>query len=158
MQQSRNNEELGKVSGSILEIIKMLSSALAGLSKKRRDLLRPHIDQKYQKLGKNDEDFNPQFLFGGNLSDRVKEIKARDSLMKEVIKTDKKPQGQPRRQQTNCGQSRPVYTNTQRSGNRQTPYNRPNQGRPAGLYTNAQNGNGNSDFRKSGSSNKTKRS
>lgn len=46
MKQRKDNEELG-------------------------DLLCPHMDVKYQELGKNEEDFNLKFLFGGNISERT---------------------------------------------------------------------------------------
>lgn len=154
MRQSRDNEELDAVSPVLLDVIKMLANSLNGLSKKRRDFLRPHIDVKYQKLGKKDEDFDPKFLFGGNLSERVREVKASNSLMKEVMKPDNKPQGQgqapPRRfPSNNGGLGRSTgHSSGQRSNNRPAPYNRNNQG---GQHS-QNNGSAKQDFRKTGSS------
>lgn len=157
MKQCQDNAELSSASTVILDVIKLLSNSMAGLSKKRRDLLRPHIDAKYQKLGKNDEDFDQHFLFGGNISDRARKIKARDSLMKEVMKSDTKPQGSPRKFPNNGGAKAGV--STQRSTPRNTPYPR-NQNRAHGghkLSTSNNNNTNNSDFRKNGSSQGNKR-
>lgn len=151
MRQSRDNEELNAVSPVLLDVIKLLAYAFNGISKKRRDLLRPHIDVKYQKLGKKDEGFDPKFLFGGNLSQRVNEVKASNSLMKEVMKPENKPQGQgqPRRFPSNNGGSgrKPGQSSGQRSSNRAAPYNRNNQGGQS-----SQNSQNKQDFRKAGPS------
>lgn len=152
MRQSQDNEELDAVSPILLDVIKFLSFSLNGLSKKRRDLLRPHIDAKYQKLGRKDEDFDPKFLFGGNLSERVREVKASNSLMKEVMKPDPKPQtqNQPKRYPQNSGGRNPNHNSGQRASNRSTPYNR-NNNNNANNSSNTNSSN-KQDFRKTGPS------
>lgn len=154
MRQSRDNPELDRVSGCVLDIIKLLSNACSGLSKKRRDLLRPHIDAKYHKLTKADDEFDHKFLFGGNLSERVKQIKATDSLMREVMKPDPKKQVQGRRNpQASGGPNRPYNQGgNQRPQHRQAPYNRNNQGRSSGTNNSSGYGNQNKDFPRKGSS------
>lgn len=155
MKQCQDNEELSSASTVVLDVIKLLSNSLAGLTKKRRDLLRPHIDAKYQKLGKNDEDFDPNFLFGGNISDRARKIKARDSLMKEVMKSDTQNQGSPRKFPNNGGAK--ASTSNQRQTSRTTPYPR-TQNRGHGNHTSTStSNNGKQDFRKNGSSQNGKR-
>lgn len=148
MKQSRDNEELDAVSPALLDVIKLLTNSFNGISKKRRDLLRPHIDVKYQKFGKKcDDDHDHKFLFGGNLSQRVNEVKASNSLMKEVMKPEPKPSAsnQPKRHQHNNASGRTNGQNSgQRSTNRPAPYNRNNNG--------AQTSKSNTDFRKTGSS------
>lgn len=156
MRQGDDNPELDAVSTPVLDIIRYLANALNGISKKRRDLMRPHIDQKYQKLAKTDEDFDPKFLFGGNFSERARKVRARDTLMKEVMKSDDKshPQGQKRRQQNqNSGPVRP-HNNFGGQRPKQTPYNRPNHARNTGGGSNPSgHPGGQRDFRKTGSSN-----
>lgn len=91
MRQSVNNPELDNASTVLLDIIKLLTNSMGGLTKKRRDLLKPAVDGKYsQRLAKKDEDFNPVYLFGGNVGDRVRKYKATDSLMKDVMKPEQK--------------------------------------------------------------------
>lgn len=128
---------------------------MSGLSKKRRDLLRLHIDAKYQKLDKNDEDFETNFLFGGNASDIARKIKARDSLMKEVMKSDTKTQGNPSKFPNNA----PVkaHGSGQRQTHRNTPYPRNQNRGQEGQSSSANSCNTNQDFRKNGPSHNTKR-
>lgn len=156
MKQGAGNEELGAASTPVLDIIRFLSNAMVGISKKRRDLLRPHIDVKYQKLGTKDEDFDPTFLFGGNLAERARKVKAQTSIMKEVMKSDTKPQG---------GQGKSHQTGQNRSGNnsgggyrgpqRPAPYPRQqHQNRASGSGSGSSGNQPSSrDFRKGGSSN-----
>lgn len=72
MRQCDDNEELSTISTAILDVLKLLSNVLGGLTKKRKDLLRHILDAKYHKLGRGDEDFDPKFLFGGSLPDRAR--------------------------------------------------------------------------------------
>lgn len=150
MRQSENNPALDDASTAILDIIKLLSNSLGGITKKRRDLLKPAIDSKYhQRLGKKDEDFNAKFLFGGSVSDRVRKFKAADSLMKEVMKSD------PKTSNSSSGQRRSQHASssnggghqTSRSSNRSQPYNKPSG---SGHSRSNNNSKPRQDFRKGG--------
>lgn len=155
MKQGAANEELGTASTPVMDIIKYISVAMAGISKKRRDFLRPHIDAKYQKLGKNDEDFDATFLFGGNLSERARKVKAQTSIMKEVMKSDTKTQGGQGKNQ-NSGQNRSANNNSAgyRGNNRPAPYPNQQQGRSSG-NSSSQSGNqsAKTGFRRGGQNN-----
>lgn len=105
---------------------------MVGLSKKRRDLLRPHIDVKYQKLGTKDEDFDPIFLFGGNLAERARKVKAQTSIMKEVMKSDPKAQSAQGKAPTSGYRGGNLNNGGYRGGNRSAPYPRQQQGRSSG--------------------------
>lgn len=131
MKQGAGNEELGAASTPVMDIIKYLSNAMAGISKKCRDLLRPHIDAKYQKLGKNDEDFDATFLFGGNLSERARKVKAQNTIMKEVMKTDTKTQGGQGKNPNPAYNRQNNNSGGYRGSNRPAPYPR-QQARPSG--------------------------
>lgn len=153
MRQSENNSALDDASTAILDIIKLLSNSLGGITKKRRDLLKPAIDSKYhQRLGTKDEDFNPKFLFGGSVSDRVRKFMAADSLMKEVMKPE------PKSSNNGGGQRRGHHTSTShggsqhssRSTHRPQPYNKPAASGHSRPHTNNNNNKSRQDFRKGG--------
>lgn len=160
MRQCEDNEELDAASTPMLDVIKLLSNALAGLTKKRRDLLKPILDAKYQKLGRGDEDFDPKFLFGGNLAERARKLKANNILMKEILKDDKpSPSNHPQRRH------QPYGGGSQRSGGQGSGYRQGfkqnsgsgrGRGRSSGGNNNGQNNphsnNGKKDFWKQGSS------
>lgn len=128
MRQSVNNPELDNASTVLLDIIKLLTNSMGGLTKKRRDLLKPAVDGKYsQRLAKKDDDFNPVYLFGGNVGDRVGKYKATDSLMKDVMKPELKSSnsGGQRRPQANSSSSNGGHSHGHRPSHRSQPYNRP---------------------------------
>lgn len=150
MRQSVGNPELDNASTVLLDIIRLLTNSLSGLTKKRRDLLKPAVDGKYsQRLAKKDEDFNPTFLFGGNVGDRVRKYKAADSLMKDVMKPEQKSSnssGQ-RRPHSNSSSSGGGHSQGHRPSHRSQPYNRPaasSSSRPNNSQNPCQ------DFRKAG--------
>lgn len=49
MRQSVNNPELDNASTVLLDIIKLLTNSFGGITKKRRDLLKPAVDGKYSQ-------------------------------------------------------------------------------------------------------------
>lgn len=148
MRQSENNPELDNASTVILDIIKLLSNSLGGITKKRRDLLKPAIDSKYhQRLGKKDEDFNATFLFGGSVSDRVRKFEAADSLMKEVMKSDPKSNTGQRKNHSSSTSNSGGHSQTNRSSHRAQPYNKPS-GSGSSRSNNSQKPR--QDFRKGG--------
>lgn len=171
MRQCEDNEELDGISTAVLDVIKLLSNVLGGLTKKRRDLLRHILDAKYQKLGKGDEDFDIKYLFGGNLPERARKVRANNSVMNEILKPDPK-----QNTQTNLRRAHHPYGGGphrnggqgygSRQGYRQNGSGRNNQGRSSrGFHNNPSGGNasnsnnGRRDFRKQGQpSNKNKQS
>lgn len=152
MKQGAGNEELGEASTPVLDIIKLLANASAGISKKRRDLLIPHIDAKYKKLSKNDEDFDPAFLFGGNLQERARKVKATATLMKEVMKPDNKNQGAQGKSNPQGNRSSNTNNGGYRAPARPAPYPR-QQGRTSSNTSGTTTQSTNQGFRRGGSSN-----
>lgn len=168
MRQGAENEELDGVSTTILDVIRLLSNALTGLTKKRRDLLRHILDAKYHKLGKGDEDFDHKFLFGGSLTDRARKVKAADSLMNEILKKDTRQNGSGGQASGGQRRSHPYggghhrnggQHNGTRHGYRQNGQggSRPYQGRSSGGQNRGHSGSNHSnqgqgkrDFRKQG--------
>lgn len=153
MKQGAANEELGAVSTPVLDIIKLLANASAGISKKRRDLLIPHIDAKYKKLSKHDEGFDQTCLFGGNLSERARKLKAQTSLMKEVMKSDTKSQGGQGKTNPTGNRAGNYNNGGYRAPARTTPYPPRQQGRSSNNNSGQSNQTSSSGFRKGGSSN-----
>lgn len=152
MRQSYDNPQLDDASTAILDIIKLLSNSLGGITKKRRDLLRPAIDSKYhQRLGKKDEDFDSKFLFGGNIGDRVRKYKAADSLMKEVMKPEQKPANKgPRRPQGSSNSNNGGQAHGSRTTHRPQPYPPRNGGGSSSSSRPNGNNKPRQDFRKGG--------
>lgn len=125
MRQAENNPQLDDASTAVLDIIKFLSNSLGGITKKRRDFLKPTVDGKYhQRLAKKDEDYDPRFLFGGNVGDRVRKYKAADSLMKDVMKPETKSHNGQRRAPSAAAGSSNSNSQGSRSNHRSQPYNR----------------------------------
>lgn len=151
MRQSYDNPALDDASTAIVDIIKYLANSLGGITKKRRDLLKPAIDNRYhQRLGKKDEDFEPRFLFGGNIGDRVRKYKATDSLMKEVMKPDPKSNSnQPRKSQPPSASNGGGHNQGGRASHRSQPYPR-SSGSGSGSRSNG-NTKPRQDFRNGGS-------
>ena len=94
LERGNTDKELDELSGNMLDAMHILALTSKGLEHRRRETLKPNMQQTYAKaLGKAHEG-DPQWLYGGNLSEATRKCEVAKKLADKIVKRKTPQQSQ----------------------------------------------------------------
>ena len=106
LQRGQSDEELDNLSGNVIDAIKMMALVSTGITVKRRELIKPSMQQTYAKEMAKGVDGSPEWLYGGNLSQVARKCEEAKKVAEKLVKRKTPQHSHPNSNPQNRGAGR----------------------------------------------------
>ena len=93
LQRGESDKELDDLSGNMLDSMRLLALTSKGMEHRRREALKPSLQHTYAKVLGKPQEGDPQWLYGGNLSEATRKCEVAKRLADKIVKKKGNPQG-----------------------------------------------------------------
>ena len=118
LERGAEDEQLDELSSNVMDSIHLMALANSGISSRRREIIKPHLQITYAKAMAKNHGGEPQWLFGGNLTETTRKCEAEKRVTEKILKRKTNTQ-----QQGAGAAGQAQKTQGQRQNKRFKPYN-----------------------------------